>query len=313
MCTLKEFKDKALSTENTFLLNDERAKILCIKVPIGQAIYIYTMREYLDEKDLVTDIHDDLEMTAILKDKVLYIKRSYNVMENLREEYPEGVYKLDDYLNIVNSTIKEKVFDKLFAELPIKSLSEDDEQACKNYAKDILIFKKDLGEYLYKKQMACIEKINGQKFADYLCGIVDLEEDMRKDFEDKKQKLITLKSSIERIKEIVTQRPEIVLKDYEMNIIDGLHSVDAKAVNVEFIYNGKTATGKVEPDIILRIICNNDYFSDFNFISMKSGEKIIKELGAARGRADGKEVLTCKHINKITYGKRVLYQRNETE
>ena len=41
---------------------------------------------------------------------------------------------------------------------------------------------------------------------------------------------------------------------------------------------------------------------------MKSGEKIIQELGAGRWKTDSREVLTCKYINKITYGKKVLYQ-----
>ena len=40
MSNLKQFKEKVLSTENPFLLNDGHGKILCVKVPIGQAEYI---------------------------------------------------------------------------------------------------------------------------------------------------------------------------------------------------------------------------------------------------------------------------------
>lgn len=58
------------------------------------------------------------------------------------------------------------------------------------------------------------------------------------------------------------------------------------------------------------MLSQNDYFSSFDFTTMKSGEKIISELGAGTWRTDSP--LTCKHIVKITYGKKVLYQKNGT-
>ena len=120
-----------------------------------------------------------------------------------------------------------------------------------------------------------------------------------------------IKAETERIKELVLENPETVLEDYEQKIVDGLHNVDAKTVQVEFLYDGKAATGKVNRDTILRMLSQNDYFSSFNFTTVKSGEKIISELGAGTWRADNP--LTCKHIVKITYGKKVLYQNQKNE
>lgn len=55
------------------------------------------------------------------------------------------------------------------------------------------------------------------------------------------------------------------------------------------------------------------FFHYFNRTEeIKSGEKIIKDLGAGKWKGDKEEVLTCKHINKITYGKKVLYEKNGT-
>ena len=311
MSTLKEFKEKALSQENSFLLNDRHGKILCVKVPIGQAEYIYTMREWLNMKDIVTDISDKLEMTAILKNGNIYMFKPYNVMDRYDEEYPENVYHIrDTYLENVNLQIKKNVFDSLYDELEIVPLTESEELNCLNIARESLIYDKNIDEYILNRQMGNIEKINAQKFADYLCGIINLEEEMRKDFNSKKEMWVKLKSSMERIKELVFKMPETVLEEYEQRIVDGLHSVDAKTVQVEFLYNGKSAIGKVEKDVILRILATNDYFSDYSFTTMKSGEKIIKELGAGTCRINNP--ITCKHINKITYGKKVLYEKNET-
>lgn len=116
---------------------------------------------------------------------------------------------------------------------------------------------------------------------------------------------------MERIK-LFVEHPETVLKTYEQHIVDGLHSIDAKTVQIEFLYHGKVTTGKIEREKLLQVVCSNDYFSSYNFTTVKGGEKIIKDLGAGKWIGDKEEVLTCKHINKITYGKKVLYEKNET-
>lgn len=309
---LKEFKKKSLSPENSFLLNDEHGKILCVKVPIGQAEYIYAMREYLDVKQLVTDIYKKMEMVAIVKNRKIYMIKPYNIMNGLKEEYPENVFYInDDYMDKIYLHIKNEVFDKLYDELPTTTLTESEEKGCKNEARHIIVYNKDINEYIANKQRNNIERISVQKFVDSLCGVLDLEYDAQKDFESKRDVWVKLKSSMERIRELVTVKTNTILEDYERELIEGLHSVNAKTVHVEFLYNGKSAIGKVERDEILRILSENDYFSSYNFITNKSGEDIINKLGAGEWRGDKKELLTCEHIIKLTYGKKILYQRME--
>jgi len=312
MSTLKEFKEKALSQENPFLLNDGHGKILCVKVPIGQAEYIYTMREYLDGKGIVTDIYEKMEMTAIVKTGKIYMIKPYNVMDSYNEEYPENVFYINDhYMDEINSQINKKVFDELYNGLETVALTEGEVKNCTDEARRVLAYKKDINKYISDRCNKNIERISVQKFADSLCGVVDLEEFMRKDFESKKDMWIKLKSHMERIK-LFVEHPETVLKTYEQHIVDGLHSVDAKTVQIEFLYHGKIATGKIEREKLLQVVCSNDCFSSYNFTTVKGGEKIIKDLGAGKWKGDKEEVLTCKHINKITYGKKVLYEKNGT-
>lgn len=312
MSTLKEFKEKVLSIENPFLLNDGNGKILCTKVPVGQAEYIYTMREYLDGKDIVTDIYEKMEMTAIARDGKIYMIKPYNVMSSPKEDFPENVYYINDqYMDEVNLQTNKKAFNELYNGLGTASLTEDEVNSCTKDARRILAYKKDINKYISDNLNMNIERISIQKFVDSLCGVVDLEEFVRQDCESKKDMLIKLKSRMERTK-LFVEYPETVLKTYEQRIVNGLHSIDAKTVQIEFFYHGKTATGKIEREKLFHMICTNDYFSSYNFTTVKGGEKIIKDLGAGRWKGDKEELLTCKHINKITYGKKVLYEKNET-
>ena len=102
-----------------------------------------------------------------------------------------------------------------------------------------------------------------------------------------------------------------VAEDYEMEIAEGIRSVDAKVVTVEFELNGKKESAKMNPDTIIRYMQSNNYFSGYNFVITKRGDELIEKLDAAtwRGNSNGKELLTCKHITKITYGKKELYVR----
>ena len=310
MSNLKEFKEKVLSTENPFLLNDGNAKILCVKVPIGQATYVYTMQEWLDGKEIVTDISDKLEITAIVKENTIYIIHPYLIMDKVTEEYPDNMYRVgDEFLEKIKLRIKKEVIDKMYEELDISALSESKEDECKKIARWALVYKKDIHEYVEMRVKANIGELSIQKFADSLCGVINLEELARDEFKAHQEMWKKIKAETKRIKELVLKTPETVLEGYEQKIVDGLHSVDAKTVQVEFLYNGKTATGKVNRDTILRMLSQNDYFSSFNFTTMKSGEKIISELGAGTWRTDNP--LTCKHIVKITYGKKALYQNQK--
>lgn len=312
MSTLKEFTEKVLSPDRTFLLEDGHGKILCVKVPIGQAKYIYTMREYLAEKELVTDITDRLELTAIYKNREIYIFNPYNVMDYLDEKYPENVYYVNDnFLEKINDQIKEKVIDKLYGNLPTVPLTENKEVRCREEARHILIYKVDFCEYENHRQNSNIGKIDRQKFADNLCGVINLENEAKIEFYSKKEMWIKLKSSLERIKEIISTCPEIALKKYEQDIANSLNDIEAKTVQVEFLYDGTTASAKIVPNTLLRMIDAQDYFSSYNFVSMKSGEKLIADLGAGKYSSDKKEPLKIKHIQKITYGKKILYQRTE--
>ena len=56
-------------------------------------------------------------------------------------------------------------------------------------------------------------------------------------------------------------------------------------------------------------------FWDFDFCVTMRGDDVIKTLEIATNRwnDDGRPLLTCEHITKITYGKKVLYEKQNIE
>lgn len=313
---IDEFKEMVLSSdENSFILDDGNgAKILCVKVSVGKAIFVYVCREYMgiqSDKKLVTDISEKMKLVAVVKSGIIYLTDRFTLCcYGNSEVLPDNVIDLGEYMKEVNLHTKYYVIEKYYDKLQTTTLSEDDVERCKVEARNILTSGKDLDEYIDARIDKNIKKFKMQDFVDSLCGVIDLESEARKNFEENSDMWIELKASLKMIQRIVVENPEEVFDPEDLKIIDSLNEIEARNVQVEFSFNGKTAKGKVDPKSILRMIEANDYFSNFNFDTMAHGKKIINDLGAARYRGEKeKEVLTCKHISKITYGRKVLYQK----
>lgn len=312
---IDEFKEMVLSSdENSFILDDGNgAKILCVKVSVGKAIFVYVCMEYMgrqSDKKLVTDISEQMKLIAVVKSGIIYLIDRFTLCCYSEEVLPDNVIYLGKYMKEVNIHTKYYIIEKYYDKLPDTILSEEDIERCKVEAKNILTSGQDLDEYIDARIDKNIKKFEMQDFVDFLCGVIDLESEARKNFEENSDMWMNLKASLKMIQRIVAENPEEVFDPEDLKIIDSLNRIEAKNVQVEFSFNGKKAKGKVDPKSILRMIEGNDYFSDFNFDTMAYGKKIINDLGAARYRGEKeKEVLTCKHISKITYGRKVLYQK----
>lgn len=292
---IDEFKEMVLSSdENSFILDDGNgAKILCVKVSVGKAIFVYVCREYMwrqSDKKLVTDISEKMKLVAVVKSGIIYLINRFTwccYKEN--EVLPDNVIDLGEYMKEVNLHTKYYIIEKYYDKLQTTTLSEDDVERCKVEAKNILTSGKDLDEYIDARIDENIKKFEKQDFVDFLCGVIDLEGEVRKDFEERRNMWMNLKASIKMIQRIVVENPEEVFDPEDLKIIYSLNRIEAKNVQVEFSFNGKKAKGKVDPKSILRMIESNDYFSYFNFDTMANGKKIINDLDAARYRGEKKK------------------------
>ena len=279
---IDEFKEMVLSSdENSFILNDGNGtKILCVKVSVGKAIFVYVCREYMgiqSDKKLVTDISEKMKLVAVVKSGIIYLTDRFTLCcYGNSEVLPDNVIDLGEYMKEVNLHTKYYIIEKYYDKLPATTLSEDDVERCKVEARNILTYGKDLDEYIDARIDENIKKFKMQDFVDSLCGVIDLESEARKNFEENSDMWIELKASLKMIQRIVVENPEEVFDPEDLKIIYSLNRIEAKNVQVEFSFNGKKAKGKVDPKSILRMIESNDYFSDFNFDTMANGKKIIK-------------------------------------
>lgn len=144
-----------------------------------------------------------------------------------------------------------------------------------------------------------------QDAADILCGIKTKDELALKRLKEIKYWGVR-KATVEKVKEY-TKDPNLV-EDWEMTMAKGITGVKVKTIKVEFELNGKVASEKIEPSIVLKKLKQTDNFSYYDFISGVKGKVVMRSLGASISRGD-KCSLTCKNIRKITYGRKVLYRR----
>lgn len=63
-------------------------------------------------------------------------------------------------------------------------------------------------------------------------------------------------------------------------------------------------------ETLIQKLKRKDDFDHWSFLTQDKGDRVIATLGVPKwGDKDGKELLQCKHISKITYGKKVVFQR----
>ena len=92
-------------------------------------------------------------------------------------------------------------------------------------------------------------------------------------------------------------------------MINSIRELDIKNVTVDFDFKGTLGSEKVEKSVLLRLLCNNGYFSSYEFANRKNGKLLLEKLGAGdySGHVNGN--LRCEHIQSIRYGKKVIYTK----
>ncbi|MFG6378293.1 MAG: hypothetical protein K1W19_08270 [Lachnospiraceae bacterium] len=147
---------------------------------------------------------------------------------------------------------------------------------------------------------------NKQDIADIICGSVDFQEETERRLNSDREEWVREKSINKKIREYVDNFE--VAPIWEQKIADGIASIEAKTVTVEFELNGRKASAKIDPEIIIRKMVNNDYFMEYDFEIVKRGDELIKKL-KVKEWGETENVLRCRNITKITYGRKELYVR----
>lgn len=311
MTLLEQFKDKVLNTVGSFRLEEKEyynRYYSFIKCTNGNTLYIYGTSKYYN--DDFSDPSIKYELIAILdkSSHIIYIVDEYlfNKSFSKKLDYPEGCVSFDDYINEINKYIDDVLFKSFYddIEVDINSITDEDFiERRKREARDIILRGKEVTYPKFNKSFTNID------IAKMICGYINIEDEANKRFEEDRSIYTNIKSGKELIKKFIKEKS--VVKDWEIELSNSINNLEANFVTAEFNFNGNVGSGKVEPKTIIRTLIDNDYFSSFNFATAKGGEKLLKELGVANNYYDKETQLTCKHITKITYGRKVLYERKQ--
>lgn len=317
MSLIVEFTEKVLNTEDSFSISlkhkEDSKDISCyffIQGKVGNARYVYGINSWNDDT-FYAGIDKKPELVAIVCDNTVYIVdeiflKTYRYFGGVNTiELPANVRRFDEVVTEMNRYAIDKYFSEFYESLESEEITEEYVlNDCKKKAREYLFAKEQLTVF---EDEVPANIFTTDDIAKIICGFMNMEEETNRRLIEKKDKWVDVKSISGKIREYM-KLPDTVL-DWEMDIAGGLRSIDAKTVTVEFEMNGKKASGKISPRVIRNALETNDYFCSFNFEVCKQGEALIKALNAGQHHWDD-NVLRCTHITKITYGKKVLYERN---
>lgn len=310
---IDKFVENVLNTTESFMIevgncDTNKRYHFFIQCNVGKARYVYG--EYSYNKNFYTNLKLKPKLIAIIADGKVYIVDEYifDIWRNREDtELPENTYILTDVIAKENEYVESVIFADFYKSLEENDITNENLlKKCTDEARRALFSKEPV-----INESAIEPMFNEQDIADSLCGVINLESEAVKRLVSKQEKWIYKKSFNKKVKELMENHS--VAENYEMKIAEGIKSVDAKAITVEFELNGKKESAKMSPDTIIRHMESNDYFSEYDFEITKRGDELIKKLDAATWRGNGKEVLTCKNIIKIIYGKKELYVKENNE
>lgn len=304
MTRVNEFVNKVLSTTESFMLEGTDRDLYFMQCNVGKGKYIYS--EYSGEcHNKQFSITSKPILVAIVSGDNVYMTDRSILYVYDKNDLPTHTYFLTDITTEKNKYIESVIFREfydLLEEIPIKDEATILEY--KHRARRELLGKNSKISELSMKDM-----FNNQDIVNYLCGFFTLEEEARRRLTIEKGRWITIKSRQKKIEELI--KNHLVAEPYEIKIVEGIRSVNAKMLTVEFGLKGNKASAKISPETTIHKLIERQYFSEYDFSTRICGEKLLSELHAGSYPSKEKEVLTCNHITKIIYGKKTLYVKEE--
>lgn len=311
MRLIEKFAEQVLNNKGSFTIeiphkNEDRSRTYhFLQDEVGKARYVYGISNYWDA-NFYAQLETKPKIIAIVAEEKIYVVDIFFLeiysYGNDKVVLPDNVIILNDYTAKQDEYISNSIFPNFYAKLKTdeNSIKESDE-SLREKARSFMFSKNaDLPNVELKPMF------NDQDIANMLCGLLDFDKEVNERLNVNKEQWIEKKSTDEKIKSLMGNHE--IADSWEIEIANGIRSVDAKTVTVEFELNGKVASIKVNPETIIRKMIKNDYFSGYDFEIAKRGDELIEELGAGKWWSD-ENALRCKHITKIVYGKKELYVR----
>lgn len=311
MTLIDSMIERILNGETSFIIRDEddnwyKHFITC---PIGNELYIYGTEISSVEK--LSYLSNKYSLLAIQSNKIFYIVDRY-IFHMFAFNKIESNFKylwktLEEYQNEINENIKSELYKKFYDEIEIdyeNSVSDDMIKHSIKEARNRLINKLPEKEALCDKYYL----FSANDVAQILSGMYTIESMLRGKITKNKEMLISEKIYTTLVNYWMKHCDDIV-SESEMVLANSINQINAKYVTVEFTIDDKLSAAKMEPSIVLKKLVDNESFYSWNFNTKSEGERVINELGLLHKYSNVN--LNCNHISKITYGKKILFQKSE--
>lgn len=144
-----------------------------------------------------------------------------------------------------------------------------------------------------------------------LCNNLTIQDVGIEILEKQKETIDYIKSKDEIMQNLIDSGK--VAQPWEISLANSINSAEAKTVNVEFEFNGQTATVKLEGEKILSVLIYDRNFDCYDFPSRSIGEKFLYSIKAyscyhCYSKEKWKE-LRPTHIKSISFRGKKIYEK----
>ncbi len=318
MRLIDEFVKKALTEFGSFTINCKEAdrkdtkNFYFLQGTVGKARYIYGAYNWNDENFFSAIYHIKPELAAIVADRTVYIideillgATPYQLQSSGNLPLPKHSkyfsLEAEEQTEYFNNTIFPAFLDSLETD---EITDEGQKEYLKKQARKALLHQNP-NRFLSIEPPK--DMVTGRDVAEKLCGLSDFEETMKSRLMEKADYWKSEKTNNAYV--MAAANKGDCVEAWELSLADSLRNCNANYVTVHFTYNGKTASGKIEPSRLIRALIDKDGFRDHDFDTWNNGEIILSSLNCY----NNKYPLRCKHITKITYSRKTLYERKIEE
>lgn len=308
MRLIDEFAARVLASDDAFLLQEPKKQdrwMFFVQGWMGDAKFVYG--SYGFNKNFFTELRERPELIAIVaQDKVYVVNTMFLDVwqhEYVEEQWlPENVVDFyRSYIGALNDRLNTVIFPVFYEALESVEVDID---VCRARARNGMLAA-DTCRYTKAPFIVAQDGFHAEDAVKILCGFLDADEEAKKRLEEDRDYWCKQKTEYEKTMELIAAGDGA--EEWERRMADGLKSVEAVNVTVEFSMNGKTASGKMPPSKIFDNLVKRDNFDYWDFASGVEGKTVLRVLEATDHWRENP--LKCEHINRITYGKKVLFER----
>ena len=276
MIKIDEFIEKVLGTDKPFNLYQGNVMYRFLQDKVGKARYIYCASGI---DNFYVRTNNNYKVVAIVKDNVVYIidRIICGLYDYDSIQFPGNIMLLSDYVKQFNQDFFNIDFPKWYDKLQPQKVNDLDE-----YIQDARLAILYNGGLKNPSVEDAFDIDNVASIIAEFTTILDVEQEY---FVNNKQKYIYFKTKNNAMQELIDTYK--AAKPWEIDMAEALRTIDiklVKTVQVEFNYNGKINTIRIEPYDLLRMLVHK--------LSIKHSS------------------CTCENITRIKYRRKVLYERN---